>query len=281
MTPKKAPTFPAPTPSREPQDSIAKVIAGWRETRPELEVDPIAITARLTRLNAVIGPQLEEVFARFGLRGADFALIATLVRLGQDSASQSRLGSELGLSAGTVSVRIDRLVHRALVERSPDPHDGRGAVISLTNQGHELFEACAPEHLINANALLAGLDETERDQLGRLLGKLLYTLEDDAEDDHLAHELGLIVAGAPSAVEERRAVGLPPEPGLLVRHIHPGGPAARSGIRPGDLITTAHRQPLRSRHDLEVALNQSRASKRALVLHVTRGAKAMRLRLTR
>jgi DNA-binding MarR family transcriptional regulator len=256
------------------------VIAGWRATRPELEVEPIAIIARVARLQAIIGPQLETVFGRFGLRGADFAVIATLVRLGQQGVSQRRLASELGLSAGTISVRIDRLVRGGLVERRPDPHDRRGAAISLTSQGRELFEACAPEHLTNAHDLLAGLGEQDREQLARLLGTLLYTLEDAAPDDELGLDLGLVIDGPPAALERRRAVGLPPEPGLLVRHVHPGGPAATSGVRAGDLLKTANQRPLRNRRDLQVALDQARSRHRRLALEITRGAKPLRLRLT-
>jgi DNA-binding MarR family transcriptional regulator len=262
------------------EDSIARVIAGWRATRPELDVDPITITARLARLQAVLGPRLEGVFARFGLRGADFAVIATLVRLGEERVSQRRLASELGLSAGTVSVRVDRLVKQSLVQRHPDPDDGRGALLSLTEPAEKLFDACTPEHLANAGELLAGLTEQEREQLGRLLGKLLYTLEDADPDDRLTPGLGLLVDSAPVALAERRAVGLPPVPGLLVRHVEPDGPAANSGIRPGDLLTTANRRPLRSRHDLQLALNRPGARRHALALEITRGAKAMRLQLT-
>jgi DNA-binding MarR family transcriptional regulator len=280
MTRRQAASFRAVSRNAEPRDSIARVIAGWRATRPDLEVDPIAIIARVARLQAILGPKLETVFGRFGLRGADFAVLATLVRLGQERTSQRRLASELGLSAGTISVRIDRLVQRGLVERGPDPDDGRGALIVLTRQGRELFEACAPEHLANAHELLAGLDEHDRAQLGRLLGHLLGTLEDAAPDDDLAPDLGLVIDGAPTALEQRRAVGLPPEPGLLVRHVHPGGPAATSGLRPGDLIRTANRHPLRNRHDLQVALDQARTRNRGLALEITRGAEAMRLRLT-
>jgi DNA-binding MarR family transcriptional regulator len=261
------------------EDSIARVIAGWHASRPELAVEPVAITARLARLQAVMGPRLEAVFARFGLRGAEFAVLATLVRLSVESASQKRLASELGLSAGTVSLRIDRLVGRGLVQRQPDPADGRGALVSLTDLGRALFEACAPEHLANAQELLAGLTERERDQLAYLLGKLLYTLEEPDPDDALATELGLVIDSAPVALEHRRAVGLPPLPGLLVRHVEPAGPGAASGLRPGDLLTTANSRPLRSLHDLRVALNQSRRRRRALALEMTRGAEPMRLRL--
>jgi DNA-binding MarR family transcriptional regulator len=264
----------------ELDDSIAQVIAGWHAARPDLRVEPIAITARLARLQARLGPRLEEVFVRFGLRGTDFAVLATLVRLEGERISQRRLGAELGLSPGTISLRIDRLVGRGLVEREPDPDDGRGAVISITRHGRELFEACAPEHLTNAGELLSGLSDEERDQLGHLLGKLLYTLEDTAADDPLAPELGLVLEGAPMALERRRAVGLPPLEGLLVRHVDPGGPAAASGIRPGDLLTSADRRPLRSRGDLQQALRRSRGRLRPIALEITRGAEPMRVALS-
>jgi DNA-binding MarR family transcriptional regulator len=281
MTPARSRTAQAVQTDKEAliEDSIARVIAGWRETRPELPVEPIAVIARLARLQAQLAPRLEAVFARFGLHSADFAVIATLVRLAGDGVSQRRLGSELGLSAGTVSLRIDRLVRRGLADRQADPDDGRGTLISLTDSGRELFEACAPEHLANAEGLLAGLTESERGGLGRLLGKLLYTLEDADPGSGPATALGLVVDGAPVALERRRAVGLPPVAGLLVRHVEPAGVAATSGIRAGDLLTAADRRPLRTPHDLELAVLQSDGRRRAVSLELTRGVEPMRVRL--
>jgi DNA-binding MarR family transcriptional regulator len=278
MTPRQSASFRANPrhDDAEVEDSIARVIAGWRATRPELEVEPIAITARLARLQPVFSAKLETVFARFGLRSGDFAVTATLVRLDVPSVSQRRLGSELGLSGGTVSLRIDRLVTRGLAERHPDPDDRRGALVSLTDRGRELFEAAAPAHLANAQELLAGLSEPERKRLGELLGKLLYTLEDHGPDDHLASELGLVLDDAHVALEQRRAVGLPALVGLLVRHVDPSGPAAASGLRPGDLLRTANGQPLRTRHDLHLALTRARRQLRAVSLEVTRGTDPLR-----
>jgi DNA-binding MarR family transcriptional regulator len=255
-------------------------MASWRETRPELRVDPIAITARLARLQAVLAPRLEAIFTRFGVRGADFAVLATLVRLPGEGVAQKRLASELGLSAGTISLRIDHLVRCGLAERRRDPDDGRGAVIALTDRGRELFEACAPEHLRNAEELLSGLSADERQQLGQLLGKLLYTLEEPATESRLAPELGLVLDAAPVALEQRRAVGLPPLTGLLVRHDEPAGLAASGGIRPGDLLRTANRRPLRSGHDLHLALCESHERGRSLALEITRGAEPVELRIS-
>jgi DNA-binding MarR family transcriptional regulator len=252
------------------------VISGWHATRPDLNVEPIAVTARIARLNAALGPRLESVFERFGIRGADFAVVATLERLGDVRVSQRRLASELGLTPGTVSVRLDRLVRRRLVQRDGDPTDGRGALVMLTKAGRELFEACAPEHLANARALLEGLTERERDQLGELLGTLLHTLEGPDADDPLLAKLGMLVDSAPAAIEQRRSVGLPALAGLLVRHVEPGGPAAAGGIRPGDLLRTVNGRPLRSRHDLHRALPRSRS---VLTLELTRGAEPIRVQV--
>jgi DNA-binding MarR family transcriptional regulator len=247
------------------------------KTGVSLGVAPIAVTARLARLQAVLSPKLEAVFERFGIRRADFAVLATLVRLGRADVSQRRLGRELGLSPATISLRIDRLVRRGLVNRGTDPTDGRGALLSLTGPGRELFEACAPQHLANAETLLAGLDEHEREQFGALLGKLLYILEEPAADDAVEPELGMIVEAAPVALERRRAVGLPPLAGLLVRHVHPTGPAAAGGMRPGDLIRSANRRPLRSGHDLALALTETR--RRPLTLEVVRGTEPMSVKI--
>jgi DNA-binding MarR family transcriptional regulator len=258
-------------------DSINRVIREWHAVRPDLNVAPIAITSRLARLQAVLSPKLEAVFERFGIRGADFAVLATLVRLDDADVSQRRLGRELGLSPATVSLRVDRLVRRGLVHRAADPEDGRGAVLSLTGPARELFEACAPEHLANAEVLLAGLSDHEREQLGSLLGKLLYTVEEPDPGGDVEPDLGVVVEAAPVALERQRAVGLPPVAGLLVRHVHPTGTAAAGGIRPGDLIRSANRRPLRSQHDLARALTETR--QRPLTLEVVRGTTPMRMKI--
>jgi serine protease Do len=93
-------------------------------------------------------------------------------------------------------------------------------------------------------------------------------------------ELGLVVDGAPVAIERRRAVGLAPLPGLLVRHVAPTGSAAAGGLRRGDLLTSANRRPLRTAHDLHLALREATDQGRAVSLAVTRGTESVRLRVT-
>lgn len=169
-------------PAEEGADPIARVLEGWRAERPDLDVAPIAITARLSRLRQTLGTRLEAVFTAHGLSGADFAVLATIVRTGGEPLSQRGLGAELNLTPGTISVRVDRLVRDGLVERVPDPQDGRGQLVGLTDAGRQRFETCAPEHLANARRLTSGITRSEFDELGRLLGKLLTSLDAESDD---------------------------------------------------------------------------------------------------
>jgi DNA-binding MarR family transcriptional regulator len=241
------------------------------------DVAPIAILARLARLRAQVDQPLEAVFARHGLRAASFAVLATLARIDTPRVPQRRLADELGLTAGTLSVRIDRLVADGLVTREPDPSDGRGALIALTARGREAFEACAPEHLANARGLLAGLDDDARDQLASLLGKLLGTLEHAGPDEVLALRLGVVLDPASAADERRRAVGLPTIPGLLVRHVDPTGPAAGAGLRTPDLVAGVSGRRIRTHADLRGAVEA--AGPDGLELDVARGARRRRIRV--
>jgi DNA-binding MarR family transcriptional regulator len=261
------------TTGASPTDSVDRVVAGWRETRPGLEVSPIEVIARLQRLRGYMDQELETTFAEFGLRGPSFSVLADLTRLG-GRASQRALMDELGLTSGTVSVRVDRLIEAGLVVREPDPDDARGAQVSLTDAGRELFERCAPEHLANEQRLLAALSEEERAQLAELLRRLLISFEGTRSLHGRLPFLGLTLAPAHVAIEMRRAVGLPERTGLLVRAVAADGAAAAADIEVGDILTLAGGRELRSIATLFVAL-QKTAGRGRLKLSLVRGTKQL------
>jgi serine protease Do len=62
--------------------------------------------------------------------------------------------------------------------------------------------------------------------------------------------LGVALLPAPAARRLRAAVGLPERDGLLVRALEDDGPAARAGVRAGDLLVSAGGQALASHDDL-------------------------------
>jgi DNA-binding MarR family transcriptional regulator len=217
-------------------DSVDGLLASWAQVRPDLDVSPVAVVSRLSKVRAYLDRGLDQIFESFGLSAADFAALVTLARLGGRGVSQQRLAGELDLTPGTVSVRVDRLVEQDWAKRSPDPHSKRNVLIELTRTGRDLFEAVVPIHLANEARLLAALTDDERDQLAGLLRKLLAEFEGIA---CRRPALGLVLDPAHETMRLRNELGLEPTSGLLVRSVDADSPSDRAGIRQGDVVVSA------------------------------------------
>jgi DNA-binding MarR family transcriptional regulator len=262
-----------------PRDSVDALLQSWAERLPDLDFRPVGVITRLARVRAYLDAELEGVFAGSGLTGASFAALVTLARIaGEHGISQRRLADELGLTPGTVSVRVDRLVEQGLAIRTPDPDSQRNTLVALTSQGQALFERLAPAHLDNEQRLLAALTEPEQHLLADLLRKLLAEFEGSRPAAAGEGRLGLVVAPAHLTMQMRAAVGLPPAPGLLVRSVEPGLPAEQAGILPGDVLTCAGGRDLRSSASLYAALRDSADS--SLTFVVLRGSQTFQTKLT-
>jgi DNA-binding MarR family transcriptional regulator len=258
--------------SERPDDHVSRLIRRWREEKPDLPVDPVGVVYRVGRLAAYLGAGVDRVFVRFGISGADFAVLANLRRAGRPyRLSQRQLMDALNLTSGTVSVRVDRLVERGYVRRAADPEDGRSVLVRMTAEGERIFDAVAPEHLANEARLVSALGPDEQAELARLLQTLLVEFEPpgDARPDR---RLGLTVAPAHVGQERRASVGLPPAAGLLVESVDPDGAAAAAGLQAGDLLVKARGRELRSLTALAAALPAAGAP---ITLQVRRGEATM------
>ena len=192
---------------------------------------------RLSRLRGYLDAELAGVFARFGLTSADFLVIVSLRRGGPPyRMPQARLMDALGLTSGTVSVRLDRLEKSGVVIREPDPASARGSLVQLTGKGLELFDRVAPVHMANEDRLLSALSPAEREVLAGLLRRLLSSFESGTID--VAADIGLVLEPARLARARRQAVGLSDRAGLLVASVRPGSLAHEAGIERGDLLTS-------------------------------------------
>lgn len=160
------------------RDSVDGILAQWAVERPDLDFSPVGVITRLARVRAHLDTKLAEVFDGFGLSPADFVVIVTLRRSGAPyRLPQARLMTALGLTSGTVSVRLARLESRGVIRRESDPGDQRIQVVSLTRQGQDLFDRIAPVHLAGEDQLLSALDPGQREQLAGLLRTLLVSYE--------------------------------------------------------------------------------------------------------
>lgn len=250
-------------------DSIDRLLADWARERPDLNFSPVGVINRLARVRAHVDAALLEVFRGFGLTSADFRVIAALRRAGVPyRLPQARLMSQLALTSGTISVRIDRLVLCGFVTREADPDDRRGQRVRLTADGLRLFDQIAPAHLANEDRLLSSLTPAERDTLALLLRKLLVSFESGSVQVGLP--LGMRLEPAHLARSRRTAVGLSDTPGLLITETIAGTPAAVAGLARGDLIVAVDGAESRSEDVLAAAVDRAGPGGR-LVVSVLRG----------
>jgi DNA-binding MarR family transcriptional regulator len=253
------------------EDSVDRLIAGWDARGNGIDPQLPGVLARLQRVRAYIEQEMEAVFAAHNLTLGAFEVLATLARQGPPyQLPQRALNEALRLTSGTVSVRVDRLVAEGLVRREPDPDDGRSVLVTLTPEGLHRWQAAAPAHRENLARLLAPLTPAERETLAGLLRRLLIAYEAESRPG----PFGLDLAPAHIAVAVRRAAGLPAEPGLLVRGVAPGSPAARAGLRTGDVLTAVDGQAVRAHDALEAIVAAARGPFRVRVMRGTETVEA-------
>jgi DNA-binding MarR family transcriptional regulator len=226
-------------------DSVDLILGEWSDQRPDLDFSGMAIVTRVARVHAHLQAGLQQVFARFELTGADFQVIVHLRRAGAPyRMPQTRLMSQLALTSGTVSLRVDRLVRRGIVVREPDPDDHRSQLVRLTGEGLRLFDEVAPVHLANEDRLLSALTRSERATLDGLLRRTLSAFENSTVE--IGRPLGMSLEPAHIARERRAAVGLSDVAGLLVAGTLAGAPAAEAGLSRGDLVVAVNGLQTRS-----------------------------------
>ena len=159
-------------------DTTDRLLSGWDETRPDLDVGALQVTARLSRIGPHLARRQDEVFSRFGLsRGEVGALSALRISGPPYRLSPTRLSKGLMLSSAGITSRIDRLERRGYVRRLDDPDDRRGVIIELTDHGREIVDAAVAANTASDRQLLERLDPQEVEQLEGLLRKVLALLE--------------------------------------------------------------------------------------------------------
>jgi DNA-binding MarR family transcriptional regulator len=161
------------------EDHVDRVRAQWRAVRPELDTAPVAIVARIGRIAAYFDQSTDALMGERGLARSSWDVLASLRRAGPPyELSPTELYQALMRSSGAMTNRLHRLERAGLIERRPDPGDGRGRLVRLTAHGRRLVDEIAPVHLENEERLLAPLSDEDRGALEDLLRRLAHSLEE-------------------------------------------------------------------------------------------------------
>ena len=156
------------------RDEVDRLIEAWQRERPDLDYDSLAVLSRVSRLARHLDRARRATFAAHDLEAYEFDVLTALRRAGQPfQLSPGELIAQTLVSSGTMTNRVDRLERRGLVERRPDPADGRGVRVRLTARGRSQVDGAFAELLEREAALLAGLTPRQRATVAAALRTVL------------------------------------------------------------------------------------------------------------
>lgn len=132
------------------------------------------IVTAMSRLSRRLDVFYHERFDALDVSLAEWPVLQSLAMEGRGGHSNpSRLADAAGVSASTMTHRLDRMVERGLVERGPDPANRTRTEVSLTRAGWDRFREAVLDAETEETGIFAPLTDAERSTLARLLEKAL------------------------------------------------------------------------------------------------------------
>jgi len=150
----------APAADAEPDPLDEREFAAWRG---------------LLRVHTTVTRELDRRMGeRHDLPLDAYGVLITLVSAPDGRLTLKQLGVRRNLTASGITRSVDRLAQAGLVERRPNPADGRSAFVTLTRRGlRRLREAQVTHHAIVRELLFARLERDDLAQLGALWEKAM------------------------------------------------------------------------------------------------------------
>lgn len=167
--------------TRPVRDEVDEIVARWQSERPDLDVAPLEVLSRVSRLARHLDRARRAAFAAHALEIWEFDVLSALRRQGPPfQLSPGALLRATLVTSGTMTNRIDRLAAAGLVSRRRDQEDKRGVLVQLTGPGLRAVDAAMTDLLARERALLTGLDTAQQAELAALLRVLLVPFDAEA-----------------------------------------------------------------------------------------------------
>jgi DNA-binding MarR family transcriptional regulator len=155
-----------------PFDPIRRAAELWG-TRWGAGSEPVAMASAtsIMRVQQLLLGDFDATVGRHGLTFARYEALVLLAFSREGRLPMSKIGQRLMVHPTSVTNIVQRLVGQGLVERAPNPADGRGMLAMITPSGREVMDA-ATRDLVAAGFSLGSLTPHEHEQLFALLRKV-------------------------------------------------------------------------------------------------------------
>jgi DNA-binding MarR family transcriptional regulator len=155
-----------------PFDPIQRAADLWRARWGEdSQVPAMAAATSIMRVQQALLADFDAILAPHGLTFARYEVLVLLAFTGQGRLPMSKVGERLMVHPTSATNTVQRLAAAGLVERLPNPRDGRGTLAAITDRGREVMEAATAD-LVDRGFGLAMLSTGELDRLFDLLRRV-------------------------------------------------------------------------------------------------------------
>jgi DNA-binding MarR family transcriptional regulator len=118
-----------------PFDPIEEATRLWREHGWDEAADGMAAVTSLMRAQAIVQTRVDEVLRPLELTFARYELLMLLSFTRHGQLPMTKAGARLQVHPASVTNAASRLEAAGLVVRRPDPADGRGVLVEITDEG--------------------------------------------------------------------------------------------------------------------------------------------------
>lgn len=131
----------SPARKASPTDLLDQAVDSWGDKYERELSDAYAITIRLRRLARAIELELSRSAAKEGLTAGEVLVLDALYRsAAPHQVTLTELKHLFLISLAGVGKRVDRLDELGLIDRIPNPEDGRGLLVGLNKKGIALLK---------------------------------------------------------------------------------------------------------------------------------------------
>jgi len=153
-------------------DPIRRAASLWRARwGPDAQVSAMAAATSIMRVHQALLAEFDGIVGRHGLTFARYEALVLLAFTRSGELPMSKVGERLMVHPTSATNIVQRLEAAGLVERRPNPSDGRGTLAAITEPGRAVMEAATTD-LVEAGFGLGMLDDADRDQLFGVLRRV-------------------------------------------------------------------------------------------------------------
>src|SRR6059058_3959720 len=168
-----------------PFDLVERAAESWAKHYPEAGEGVYTAMRAVTsimRAQQILIAGLDAALRPFGLTFSRYEALVLLTFSSSGALPLSKIGERLQVHATSVTNVVDRLEAAGLVQREPNPRDGRGTLAVITNEGRKVADKATVE-FNNARFAMSSLSLADLTRLFEILRVLRVDAGDFTDHD--------------------------------------------------------------------------------------------------